>query len=239
VNIVISQPMFFPWPGIFEQIRLSDVYVHYSDVQFSKGSFANRVQIKTPNGIAWMTVPLSKHKLGQAICDTRISYEKDWRRKHRKLLERAYETAPFRNEMMTIVDSVYSEKHTTLDEISKASIAAVCYYLGLEQSCRFIDIRDLEVGGNTSQRVLDTVLALGGDTYTTGHGAKNYLDHDLFEAANVTVSYMDYRKTPYPQLHGEFTPYVSVLDLIANTGDQSSDFINSETVYWKEFLHRE
>ena len=45
--VVISQPMLFPWVGMFEQIRLADVYVHYTDVQFSKGSFVNRVQIKT------------------------------------------------------------------------------------------------------------------------------------------------------------------------------------------------
>ncbi len=50
---------------------------------------------------------------------------------------------------------------------------------------------------------------------------------------------MDYRKTPYPQLHGEFTPYVSILDLIANTGGESGDYINSGTIYWKEFLQDE
>ena len=46
-TVVISQPMFFPWVGMFEQIALADVYVHYDDVQFSKGSFTNRVQLKT------------------------------------------------------------------------------------------------------------------------------------------------------------------------------------------------
>ena len=47
-KIVISQPMLFPWIGIFEQIKLSDVYVHYDDAQLPQGrSFINRVQIKT------------------------------------------------------------------------------------------------------------------------------------------------------------------------------------------------
>ncbi len=56
--VVISQPMLFPWAGMFEQIRLADVYVHYPDVQFSKGSFTNRVQVKTAGGSRWLTLPL-------------------------------------------------------------------------------------------------------------------------------------------------------------------------------------
>ena len=239
MNIVISQPMLFPWVGMFEQIRLGDVYVHYSDVPFSKGSFVNRVQVKTAQGVAWMTVPLSKQKLGQPICEVRINYQKDWRYKHHELLRQAYAPAPYRDDMLQIVDSVYSDSHETLDELSKASIAAVCRYLGLEESRRFLDIRELEVGGSGSRRVLDTVLMLVGDTYITGHGAKDYLDHESFEAANVRVNYIDYRKTPYPQLHGDFTPYVSILDLIANTGSASGDYMNSGTIYWREFLQDE
>ena len=83
MNIVISQPMFFPWVGMFEQIRLADTYVHYSDVPFSKGSFVNRVQVKTAQGTPWMTVPLKSFSIGQSICDVEIDDQKDWRRKHR------------------------------------------------------------------------------------------------------------------------------------------------------------
>ena len=65
-RVVISQPMLFPWVGLFEQIRAADVYVHYDDVQFSKGSFTNRVQIKTARGPRWLTVPgASVHVYGK------------------------------------------------------------------------------------------------------------------------------------------------------------------------------
>ena len=67
MQIVISQSMLFPWIGLMEQIRLADVFVHYNDVQFSKGSFVNRVQIKTSQGTKWMTVPLENLHLGQRI----------------------------------------------------------------------------------------------------------------------------------------------------------------------------
>jgi hypothetical protein len=94
----------------------------------------------------------------------------------------------------------------------------------------------LGIDGASSSRVLDIVLALGGRRYITGHGARNYLDHGLFEEAGVRVEYMDYQRLPYPQQHGQFTPYVSVLDLIANCGPEGRKFICSGSVYWKEFI---
>ena len=73
MKVVISQPMFFPWVGMFEQIRLADIYVHYGDVRFSKGSYVNRVQIKTAQGVRWLTVPLQGVSLGQVIEQVRIN----------------------------------------------------------------------------------------------------------------------------------------------------------------------
>lgn len=236
MNVVISQPMFFPWIGLFEQIRLADVYVHYSDVQFSKGSFVNRVQIKTSLGPKWLTVPLEGLALGQRINEVRVNYRLDWRSQHLELLRQAYASAVYRQEMLDLVESVYASDYETIDALSEATLAAVCRYFQLNSSRRFIHVEQLGIEGTSSQRVLDIVLALGGDRYITGLGARNYLDHERFEAAGVRVEYMNYHKTPYPQLHGEFTPYVSILDLIANVGRGGISHIHSNTVYWKDFL---
>ena len=80
------------------------------------------------------------------------------------------------------------------------------------------------------------VKELDGETYITGHGARNYLDHELFEEAGVRVEYMKYNQTEYRQLHGAFTPFVSILDLIANEGKDGRRVISSSSVYWKEFM---
>lgn len=239
MNIVISQPMLFPWVGMLEQIRLADVYVHYADVQFSKGSFTNRVQVKTANGPAWMTVPLQDVVLGQHIDSVALSTQKNWRRQHLEMLRQAYARAPFRQDMLDLVDSVYAGGHSSIAALSEASMQALCAYFGLETGRRFLHSTELGVGDSSSQRVLGIVQALGGKRYITGWGARHYLDHDLFEAAGIRVEYMDYRKLPYPQLHGAFTPYVSALDLIANTGRDGQSYITSDTVYWKDFVNHE
>ena len=85
--------------------------------------------------------------------------------------------------------------------------------------------------------VLDVVKSQGGTVYVTGHGAKDYLDHEMFEREGVQVRYMDYRKTLYPQQHGEFTPFVSILDLIANLGRDGARVIDSPAVPLKDLSH--
>src|ERR1700730_9868300 len=127
-RIVISQPMYFPWIGMMEQIRLSDVYVHLDDVQFSKGSFTNRVQIKTAEGTKWMTIPLEGLHLGQRIMDVRTREGEPWRRKHLDFVERAFANAPFGDDACGLCRSVLEQPTDRLCELAIASLQALCNY---------------------------------------------------------------------------------------------------------------
>ena len=238
-TVVISQPMFFPWVGIFEQIRLCDTFVHYDDVQFSKGGFFNRVQIKTPHGINWLTVPLKDAKLGQNINKTLIDPSPTWRRKHLELLRQSYAKAPFKTEMLDLVHAVYGRDHRDLAQLSVDSLETVCRYFGLGQSREFHRSSSLDIPGESTERVLAIVKRFGGTSYVTGHGARNYFGHELAESMGIAVEYIDYRKTPYPQSHGDFSPFVSILDLIANVGPSGLQYIHSTTLPWRIFLQNE
>lgn len=239
MKVVISQPMFFPWIGMFEQIRLADVYVHYGDVQFSKGSFVNRVQIKTAQGVKWLTVPLQNLSLGQVIDEVEINNSIDWRKQHKGILMQAYAKAPYLDQMMGLVDEAYRLQVGTIGALSRRTIKVCCDFFELGIGKRFIDVKELVIEGKSSQRVFDIVRSLEGTQYITGWGARKYLDHQLFENAGISVEYMDYEKSHYPQLHGEFTPYVSILDLVANVGKNGAEYIRSNTINWKEFVKNE
>jgi len=234
MKIVISQPMFFPWVGLFEQLKLSDVYVHYDDVQFPLGrSFTNRVQIKTKKGTQWLTIPVRRQGI-QLIKDIVIDDSKNWRDTHLKTLQHNYAKAPFAGEMFEIVESVYSFKTIYLSDINIFAIEKIAKYLNIPSV--FLRSSKYHLNTSSSERLLEIVENLKGSVYITGHGAYNYMNHDLFEQHGIRVEYMDYQKIPYPQLHGEFTPYVSILDLIANVGKAGRDVITSGTVYWKDFI---
>lgn len=228
--------MYFPWVGLLEQINLADVFVHYDDVQFARGFF-NRVQIKTEQGQKWLSVPLKKHHRGQLILEIEIDNSRDWPDEHLNLLSTAYRNAPFREEMIQLVSDIILQKHQYLAQLSQASIMALRNYFDIGRKTAFFNSSELESKGKKSQRLLDLTLEVGGRTYITGHGAKNYLDHGLFEKSSVEVEYMDYQKKPYAQLHGSFMPFVSSLDLIANCGQRRKDVICSRSLSWRAFLN--
>lgn len=235
-RIVISQSMYFPWVGLLEQIRLADIFVHYDDVQLTRG-FYNRVQIKTAQGSKWLTVPLRDYHRGQNINEALVDDRTDWRSQHRDILRHAYLKGKFLDDLLSLVDRVFAQPATTLADVSRASIQVLADYFGVGDNCRFIESSTLGIDGNSSQRLLDIVKELGGQIYITGHGARNYLDHLLFERSGIEVQYMLYQCTPFSQLHGGFTPYVTALDLVANCGKTGVKVIKSEAINWKEFIN--
>lgn len=228
--------MLFPWVGLLEQLRLADVFVHYDDVQFSKGSFVNRVQLKLPDNIRWMTVPLDKVHLGQRINEVRPLAGVDWKRQHFDLMKRSFADAPYVKDALELVENVYSREYTDIGMLARASMLELARYFGIDTNTRFLDVTSMNVPGSSSERVLDIVTALQGNVYITGHGAARYLNHALFEDKGVEVRYMDYQLKPYPQPYGEFTPYVSGLDLVANCGRGGIEFICSNTITWRKFV---
>lgn len=236
MNIVISQSMLFPWVGMLEQVRLADCFVHYDDVQFSKGSFVNRVQVKTATGRRWMTVPLKNRRLGQKINQVAMAPVSTWRDSHLELLRTGFQGAPYAEDALEIASQVYAREYADIGALARASLMALVQYFGLDRSTTFLDVIDLGIGGLRSERVLEIVKRLKGKTYITGLGALKYLDHVSFEANDIAVQYMRYRCCPYPQLHGEFTPYVSGLDLVANCGKEGKRCICSGTIDWRNLV---
>ncbi len=236
MKIVISQSMYFPWVGLLEQIKLSDIFVHYDDVQFTRG-FYNRVQVKNSKGIQWLTVPLQAHHRATNIDKVLVDNSRDWREEHRKLLTQCYRSTPYFSDMMSVFDEAHSTNATTLSDVSRNSIISLVRYFGLEEGRRFICSSSLNVPGRSSERLVAICGKLQASTYVTGHGARNYLDHELFESSGVKVEYLNYLKMSYPQANGDFTPQVSALDLITNCGRDGAKFICSGTTSWKEFVN--
>ncbi|WP_077960077.1 WbqC family protein [Ensifer adhaerens] len=234
--VVISQPMLFPWPGFFEQLMLADGYIYLDDAQFSKGSFTNRIQLLGGEDRSWMTVPLAGKGSFQKIRDLSGTAD-NWRASHRSLLRQSLGGAPYIDDALAIFDEVYAAE--CLCDLLIASIEAPARYMGIGIERLVQRSSDMAVEGTSWQRVLDLVLQAGGTRYLTGHGAAKYLDHQAFEASGVHVEYMNYSCTPWPQPRETFTPYVSVLDLIARTGPDARKYLIPKTISWREFLKEE
>jgi hypothetical protein len=233
-TLVVSQPMFLPWVGLFEQVRLADVFVHYDDVQLPQGrSFISRVQLKSANGVFWLTVPIDHTHSGKMITEMALSKAENWRDKHLRTIRHAYARRPYFDLMFGLVEKIYSQPTDRLAEFNITGIEHIAHWLGLAP--RFMRSSAMGVAGAGTERLVDLCEAANCDVYVTGHGAQNYLKHDRFEEQGISTRYMDYRKVPYEQGYAEFTPFVSILDAIANCGERTRDLLCSDAVYWRDF----
>lgn len=229
--------MYFPWCGLLDQIRLADFFVHYDDVQLARG-FYNRVQVKTPQGARFITVPIKNKHQKDRIDESVIDYTGDWVNQHRTILINAYSKSKYFEDVIHLFDSLHAKKFEVLGNLTRESIKSLAAYFNLNDDVIFLESKTLNVNGSGSKRLLDITKHIGGDIYLTGHGAINYLDHQLFEDEGIEVRYIDYNIRSYEQFYGNFTPYVTSLDAVAHNGPNSYGLLDSTTVNWREAIER-
>ena len=233
--ISISQSMYFPWLGHFELMRLSDVYFHYDDVQLSRG-FYQRVQVITNGNSDYMSVSIANKKQKQLVSSSILNGDKNWAIKHRNKLKASLSKARYFQDSIQIFDSVHGENHKFLHSINRSSINKILNYLNLPKKISVQDANGVNSAYAGSKRLLSICKDFGAKIYLTGHGALNYLDHELFEKNQIEVHYVKYRFSHYSNLNPHYSPYVTALDPIAYLGSSITNSMQSDMVYWKEAL---
>lgn len=235
-SITINQPMFLPWAGMINQVILSDIFVYYDDVDFpNNSSFINRIQIKSPSGTIWLNIPIDKKRSEKKINATYISYVENWQKKHIETIYRFYKKTKYFKDLEELIEKIYSKKFITISDFNIYSFELILSYFNIKKD--MFKSSELNILGTSSKRLLDICKYFNANIYITGHGARNYLKHDLFEENNIEVKYMNYKINQYNQNFEDFTPYVSILDLIANEGKDGIKFLKSTTTHWKIFLN--
>jgi len=237
--VAINQPCYLPWRGFFALMKAADVFVFYDDVQFTSNtsrSFFARVQLKTAGGRRWLTVPVRKSgRFGQRIDETEILGD-GWPTRHCAAIRGAFQRAPFASQIEPLLATLAGHAWERLADLTVTTTLQMAELLGLTR--RTLRASAMNIGGAGTERVLAVCRSLGATGYVTGHGALDYLEHEAFDAAGITVEYMDYDLSPYPQLHGAFEPYVTALDVLANTGPDALAHVNARTVPWREMVAR-
>jgi len=217
---VVLQPGYLPWLGFFDQLHRSDIFVYYDDVQYDKHGWRNRNRIKTQTGPLWLTVPVRHRGEGlPRIVDVEIDARIPWARKHVASIRQAYARAPFVARYLPALEEVLERKWERLVDLDIACAALIAQWFGLRR--RVERSSTLGIEGSRSERLVNICQYFGATTYLSGDAAKGYLDVELFTQHGIQVEWQRYVHPAYPQLHGEFVPYLSALDLLLNCGDEA------------------
>lgn len=227
MNVVILQPSYLPWRGVFHQIRMADVFVHYDDVQYDKHGWRNRNRVKTANGPAWLTVPVMAH--GNVvehtpIRDIRIAPDQPWQAKHWRTIEQSYRKAPHFARTAEAIRPFFERPVERLADLTIPLTETLAGLLGITGT-RFVRSSDLGGQGTKTDRLLGLLTGLGATDYWSGPAAKEYLEEGKLAAAGIRTHWFAYDYPEYPQLHGAYDGQLSVLDLLCMTGPSAADYI--------------
>ena len=217
--LTAHQPVYLPWLGLFHKIALADKFCIFDIAQYQTKDFNNRNKIKTNAGSIWLSVPVeSKDHFQKKICDIRI-VQNGWNRKHVKSIQLAYKKAPFYQDYIEPLENILMTPFVFLTELNSAILYFCLEALGI--TVPIVKASDYEFSGAKSDLVLDMCLKLQASHYIFGAQGKNYADIPSFEKNLIALTFQDYVHPRYPQLHGDFEPYESVIDLLFNVGPQS------------------
>jgi hypothetical protein len=223
----ILQPTYLPWSGYFELIDSCDVFVVFDHVQFERKSWQQRNKIKTSSGETYLIVPVQKAPQKTPIYEIKISYDNgNPLEKHWKTIELAYKKAPYFEKYKPVFEKIYAKKYVFLKDLNIEIIKAICGVLGIDKKIIFsseLDLKDENM--EKTEKVINLCKKLKITELYDAKGAEAFLDSQLFLKNGISISFQDFQHPEYPQLWGKSIPYLSVIDLIFNKGEESLSII--------------
>jgi len=138
-----------------------------------------------------------------------------------------YAKAPAAEPVLSALAPLLGRSWTHLIDVNLAVFEALCGLLRVKRDVRLSS--ELGIDGQSTARLVAICASLGGERYLSGDAAEDYLDVSQFAARSIDVEYHRYRHPIYQQLHGAFVPYLSLVDLLMNHGEDSLSILTSES----------
>lgn len=227
MKITIHQPEHMPWLGFFHKIAQADTVVLLDNVQFRKNYYQNRNKIRTADGWAWVTVPVS-HNLKTLIKDVAVVPDRRWKKKWCDSIFHAYLKSRHFNDYYGGIKKVVDTDVGLLSDINIRLINTICGFLGIKTD--FVRASQMGMEGSGSDLIFSICRKLKADTYISGISGRDYLELDSFRKCGTEVVFQEFHHPVYKQLFEPFIPCMSIIDLIFNYGDKSLEIINGTGV---------
>jgi hypothetical protein len=224
-SVAIMQPTYLPWIGYFSLIDQVDIFVFLDKVQFDKRSWQQRNRIKTAQGELFLSVPVqTKGKPFQKICDVLLDKTQHYPSKHLKAIENSYSKARYYAEYWSEMVEVFNRDYKYLSDLNIALIQWFVEKLGIEVT--FVKSRNLKSEGTKVELLVRICHEVGAGQYVSPLGSKGYIDkNNIFRQEKIDLSYQNYTHPEYTQLHKQFVPYMSMVDLLMNEGRKSLEIM--------------
>jgi hypothetical protein len=217
--VAVHQPQYLPWLGYFDKMARADAFVLLDTVQYKKNEWQNRNRIKTAQGPQWVTVPVL-YKFPQRIQEVEINNRERWQHKQRQALISNYRKAPFWDLLAPFWEEVLDRTWERLADLNIFVVRSLAALLGIETPL-YVASELPPFPEEPDERLAAMTAFLGGNIYLAGSGGHDYMNLEIYRHAGIEVAFQTYAHPVYNQFYGQFTPYLSVVDLLFHHGPES------------------
>lgn len=227
------QPYIFPYIGYYQLIDAVDNFVVFDDVNFIMRGWINRNNILLNGNKYLFSIPLDKPSQNKLICDTKLHFTEQDKRKFLKLLSSAYGKAPYFNDVYPLLEDIILYPDNDLTNYLCNSLIKTCEYIGIKTNI----LRSSQIEHNThlraEKKIIDICKKIGTSMYVNLPGGRELYNSDNFQQENINLRYINILldKITYKQFNNEFVASLSCLDLIMfNSKPELNSIIKQYTV---------
>lgn len=225
MKVAIMQPYLFPYIGYFQLIHAVDAFVIYDDVNFIKGGWINRNFILSQGEKTRITLQLLGASSNQLINQIQIGNN---RHKLFKTIQQSYARAPHYHDVIPLIELILDSKETNLASFLGFSLRQICDYFGIVRQWHVSSELEKDVSLSGQQKVLAVCDELDAKHYINMPGGKDLYDYASFEEQDIRLSFLVPSITPYEQLKNEFTPCLSIIDVMMFKSQQQCQHMVKE-----------
>ena len=231
MKLAIMQPYFFPYLGYWQMINAVDKFVIYDDVNFIKGGWINRNNMII-NGCGHLfTLPLLEASPYKHINEIKITNNEKQKQKLLKSFEISYSKAPYKNDVMALLEDIILQKEENLHLFLKYQFEKVFEYLNI--NTEILLSSDIEKTDNlhAQDRVIDICKRLNTTQYINAIGGQELYNKDDFIRNNIQLNFIKMDDIQYKQFNNVFVSNLSIIDVMMfNSRDEVIQLLERYTL---------
>lgn len=211
----IMQPYFLPYIGYFQLIQAVDVFVIYDNIKYTKKGWINRNRYLASGREKPFSLPLRKGSDYLDVRDRMLAEDFDPEKMLNGINE-AYRKAPCHSLVMPVLRDIFLHEERNLFSYIRHAVTRICQYLGIDTPIMTSSQIPADHTLAGEQRVIAICREIGADTYINPPGGRTLYTPAHFSENGLQLKFIDPVLHPYPQLASDFTPGLSVIDVIMN-----------------------
>jgi len=218
MKLGIMQPYFLPYIGYISLIKHTDMFILLDEVQFIRHGWIERNRILKPTeGWQYIQVPLQKHTQTELIKNIKINNDLNWGKKILSQIEHYKKKAPYYRRVVDLLKEIFSKQYTTIVELNKDSLNAICDYLSIKKDiCVFSEMGlTIDPISEPDEWALNISKARHANEYRNPHGGVSIFNKEKYDRANIALVFQEVKAEEYLQKTNQpFIPNLSILDVL-------------------------